>query len=297
MYSPVTKSPKLGKYSPATTKSRARTRSGGASTSEYAPLEVQSAGYGGTDGGEVAAAAPSKMMIVAPVVISQFFERLAFYGLQVREADQAIMFAALASRCTPPLITRSAMASMLSRPPLTSRSILLQGNVALFLTRVVKLPSGDADAQLGLWFGVCYMTPLLGGYIADSYLGRWKAILLFFSVYLVGMVLVAFAAFMPSGPEASMIFFPAAYIVAAGMGGLKPLASTFGADQLDDDEVDEGDEEATGDAGEEVAGEGEGEGEGEGGLKDSYFSLLYWFQNLGAFAAFTVLVYLCQVTE
>mmetsp|Transcript_28633 Transcript_28633/g.77061 ORF Transcript_28633/g.77061 Transcript_28633/m.77061 type:complete len:119 (+) Transcript_28633:686-1042(+) len=83
MYSPVTKSPKLGKYSPATTKSRARTRSGGASTSEYAPLEVQSAGYGGTDGGAVATATPSKMMIVAPVVISQFFERLAFYGLQV----------------------------------------------------------------------------------------------------------------------------------------------------------------------------------------------------------------------
>mmetsp|Transcript_34842 Transcript_34842/g.93066 ORF Transcript_34842/g.93066 Transcript_34842/m.93066 type:complete len:478 (-) Transcript_34842:1450-2883(-) len=134
------------------------------------------------------------------------------------------------------------------------------------------------------------MTPLLGGYIADSYLGRWKAILLFFSIYLVGMTFVAFAAFMPSGPEASMIFFPAAYVVAAGMGGLKPLASTFGADQLDDDEGDEGDEEATGDAGE----EGEGEGESEGGLKDSYFSLLYWFQNLGAFAAFTVLVYLCQ---
>ena len=179
-----------------------------------------------------------------------------------------------------------------SRPPFPSRSFS-QGNVALFLTRVVKLPSGDADAQLGLWFGVCYMTPLLGGYIADSYLGRWKAILLFFSIYLVGMTFVAFAAFMPSGPEASMIFFPAAYVVAAGMGGLKPLASTFGADQLDDDEGDEGDEEATGDAGE----EGEGEGEGEGGLKDSYFSLLYCFQNLGAFAAFTVLVYLCQVTD
>ena len=34
------------------------------------------------------AAPPSKMMIVAPVVISQFFERLAFYGLQVTYAQR-----------------------------------------------------------------------------------------------------------------------------------------------------------------------------------------------------------------
>ena len=47
-------------------------------------------------------------------------------------------------------------------------------------------------------------------------------------------------------------------------GGLKPLASTFGADQLEEDDEADGaaDEEATGAA---DAGEGEGEGEGEGG--------------------------------
>lgn len=29
-----------------------------------------------------------------------------------------------------------------------------------------------ADAQYALWSGVCYVTPLLGGWVADSYLGE-----------------------------------------------------------------------------------------------------------------------------
>jgi hypothetical protein len=36
--------------------------------------------------------------------------------------------------------------------------------------------------QYSLWSGVCYVTPLLGGWIADSYLGRYRSIMLFSSV-------------------------------------------------------------------------------------------------------------------
>ena len=33
--------------------------------------------------------------------------------------------------------------------------------------------------QYSAWQGVCYVTPLLGGYIADTYLGRYYTILIF----------------------------------------------------------------------------------------------------------------------
>jgi hypothetical protein len=69
--------------------------------------------------------------------------------------------------------------------------------------------------QYSLWSGFCYVTPLLGGWIADSYLGRYKyvkwmasprggieegftwslimrdrAIMIFSSIYVVGLVLL-----------------------------------------------------------------------------------------------------------
>lgn len=249
MYSPVTRqSPRLSDYARAREQAqeqqqaRGKARSGSlGQESELVPLrEGRGGGYGA--GRDVVALdldkpsgppKPSKAWACVPIVVNQFFERLAFYGLQ--------------------------------------------GNMALFLTRELHLSSGVTDAQLGLWQGVCYLTPLIGGYVADSYLGRWRAILVFLGVYLVGFVGVAAAAFATGddGLDPGAVFFPAAYVIAFGMGAMKPLVSTFGADQLDaDDPVDAEPEDEE--------------------FKDSYFSAVYWFQNLGAFMAFTVLVYLCQ---
>lgn len=158
--------------------------------------------------------------VVRPVVISQFLERTAFYGLQA--------------------------------------------SMVLFLTKYLRMKSGDADASVGLWGGVCYMTPLIGGYIGDSILGRWRGIQLFFAFYIIGMVMVVLATTLE--PDVSkMMFFPGIMILAFGMGGLKPLVSTFGADQINDERA-----------------------------KESFFNYLYWFQNMGAFVAFTLLVYICQ---
>jgi peptide/histidine transporter 3/4 len=92
--------------------------------------------------------------------------------------------------------------------------------------------NADADVQYSAWMGVCYVTPLLGGYIADTYLGRYYTILVFISIYLVGLVLVVLGSI--PGHVSPAVFFPAIYIVSLGTGGIKPNVSTLGADQFDE---------------------------------------------------------------
>jgi peptide/histidine transporter 3/4 len=43
----------------------------------------------------------------------------------------------------------------------------------LFLTRELGYSSAAADAQTSIWSGVCFVTPLLGGWMADSFFGRY----------------------------------------------------------------------------------------------------------------------------
>lgn len=101
-------------------------------------------------------------------------------------------------------------------------------------------------------------------YQLSSILSFLPGILVFFVLYIIGMFCVAFSTTLVP-EESKTVFFPGIMIVALGMGGLKPLVSTFGADQIKDERA-----------------------------KESFFNYLYWFQNMGAFAAFTLLVYICQ---
>ena len=87
-------------------------------------------------------------------------------------------------------------------------------------------------SQYSAWAGACYLTPLVGGYIADTYLGRYRAILVFCSIYMLGLVLVVLASV--PGDASPALVFPAMYIIAIGTGGIKPNVSTLGADQFDE---------------------------------------------------------------
>jgi len=143
-----------------------------------------------------------------------------------------------------------------------------QGSLVLFMTRVLHYSSGSADVQASIWNGFCYITPLLGGWLADSKMGRFNAIMTFISIYMVGMILVSLSA--QSFISSAALFFPALYIVALGTGGIKPNVSTFGADQFDD--RDPADRKA----------------------KASYFNWFYFSINFGAFISHTAIAYLCQ---
>ncbi len=47
------------------------------------------------------------------------------------------------------------------------------------------MSNAEADVQYSAWSGVCYITPLIGGYLADKYLGRYNAILVSHAIILL----------------------------------------------------------------------------------------------------------------
>ena len=40
-------------------------------------------------------------------------------------------------------------------------------------------------SQVTNWSGTCYIFPLLGAFIADSYLGRYRTIIIFSIIYII----------------------------------------------------------------------------------------------------------------
>ena len=51
------------------------------------------------------------------------------------------------------------------------------GSLLLFFQTKMGYSNSEADIQFSIWSGACYITPLIGGCIADTCLGRYKTIL------------------------------------------------------------------------------------------------------------------------
>jgi len=61
----------------------------------------------------------------------------------------------------------------------------LASNLIQYLTNVLNEPITEAAKDVNTWVGASSLFPLLGGFIADSYLGRFNTILLSSLIYLV----------------------------------------------------------------------------------------------------------------
>ncbi|XP_074294289.1 protein NRT1/ PTR FAMILY 8.3-like isoform X2 [Silene latifolia] len=110
-----------------------------------------------------------------------------------------------------------------------------------------------AATNVNGWAGTCYLTPLIGAYLADAYWGRYRTISVFSTIYFIGMLTLSISALAPAlrpaecvgsvcpvaTPAQNAIFFGGLYLMALGTGGIKPCVSTFGADQFDDTDPDE----------------------------------------------------------
>ena len=59
----------------------------------------------------------------------------------------------------------------------------LMSNMVIYMTRIMGYEPAFASVQLMLFEVTCYLTPILGAWLADSAWGRFKTILVFSIVY------------------------------------------------------------------------------------------------------------------
>ncbi|XP_074048037.1 solute carrier family 15 member 1 [Macrotis lagotis] len=96
------------------------------------------------------------------------------------------------------------------------------------------------------FIALCYLTPILGALIADSWLGKFKTIISLSIVYTVGQVVTAISSIGElSGTQDGKPLNPALHIIltllglvliALGTGGIKPCVSAFGGDQFEENQ-------------------------------------------------------------
>ncbi|XP_026524699.1 solute carrier family 15 member 1 [Notechis scutatus] len=94
---------------------------------------------------------------------------------------------------------------------------------------------------------LCYLTPILGALIADSWLGKFKTIISLSIVYTVGQVVLSISSIndlMDGNHDGAPddINIPIAFsmiglvLIALGTGGIKPCVAAFGGDQFEEDQ-------------------------------------------------------------
>lgn len=129
-------------------------------------------------------------------------------------------------------------------------------NLVLFFTRVLHQSNASAANNVSKWTGTVYIFSLLGAFISDSYLGRYRTCTLFLIIFVVGLVLLALSSqlllLQPTNcgdgslscqSQSSLgigMFYLSIYLVAFGNGGYQPSIATFGADQFDEEDGREG---------------------------------------------------------
>lgn len=157
----------------------------------------------------------------------------------------------------------------------------MSSNLVLYFKLRLRQHSTTASNNVTNWAGTCYITPLIGAFFADAYLGRYWTIACFSIIYVFGMTLLTLSASVSglkptcTGKDnchatdiQSAVCFIALYLIALGTGGIKPCVSSYGADQFDDAD------------------------EAEKKRKGSFFNWFYFSINVGALIAGSFLVYI-----
>ncbi|KAG2406302.1 Protein NRT1/ PTR FAMILY 5.6 [Vigna angularis] len=108
-----------------------------------------------------------------------------------------------------------------------------------------------ATKNVNYWLGATTLMPLIGGFVSDAYTGRFHMIIFSSLVYLKGISLLTMSQLIPSLKPCNneicdrtrkvheVVFFLALYCIALATGGFRPSLQSFGADQFDDDHLEE----------------------------------------------------------
>ncbi|KAF0929681.1 hypothetical protein E2562_023029 [Oryza meyeriana var. granulata] len=114
-------------------------------------------------------------------------------------------------------------------------------NLVTYLTKVLHESKVNAARNSSAWSGACYLTPLFGAFLADTYWGKYRTVLTFLPLYILGLVTLMVSTSLPTSMTSSdaghqlhsVAVYLGLYLVALGNGGVKPCTSAFGADQFD----------------------------------------------------------------
>ncbi|CAK9232827.1 unnamed protein product, partial [Sphagnum troendelagicum] len=127
-------------------------------------------------------------------------------------------------------------------------------NLVTYLVTVLHQGTGESISIVYNWSGTAWILPLLGGFLADAYWGRYWTITVSAVIYLMGLLLLTLSVTLhslrpppcpalvncePASTTQVSIFYFALYVIAVGVGGMKPCLSALGGDQFNEDDYDE----------------------------------------------------------
>jgi proton-dependent oligopeptide transporter, POT family len=124
--------------------------------------------------------------------------------------------------------------------------------LTFFMVNYMLLSEPTAKANYHLFISACYFFPLLGGILADRFLGKYQTIFWLSLLYCVGHGCLAVFEGYPPG------FYLGLALIALGSGGIKPCVSAMVGDQYNESNKH---------------------------LVKQVFALFYWIINFGSFFA------------
>ncbi|AES77266.1 putative proton-dependent oligopeptide transporter family, major facilitator superfamily [Medicago truncatula] len=164
----------------------------------------------------------------------------------------------------------------------------LSVNMVAFMFYVMHRPFASSSNAVNNFLGISQASSVLGGFLADAYLGRYWTIAIFTTIYLAGLTGITICATMsifvpnqencdqlslllgncePAKPWQMTYLYTVLYITAFGAAGIRPCVSSFGADQFDE------------------------RSKNYKSHLDRFFNLFYLSVTIGAIIAFTAVVY------
>ncbi|NWR27151.1 S15A1 protein, partial [Tachuris rubrigastra] len=107
-----------------------------------------------------------------------------------------------------------------------------------------------ATAIYHTFVALCYLTPILGAILADSWLGKFKTIVSLSIVYTIGQTVLSVGSIndlsdhnRDGSPDNVALHIALSMLglilIALGTGGIKPCVSAFGGDQFEDDQEEQ----------------------------------------------------------
>ncbi|CAK9144424.1 unnamed protein product [Ilex paraguariensis] len=165
----------------------------------------------------------------------------------------------------------------------------LSVNMVAFMFYVMHRPFSSSANAVNNFLGISQASSVLGGFLADAYLGRYWTIAIFTTIYLAGLTGITLCATMnifmpnkdqcdqialllgncePAKPWQMLYLYTVLYVTGFGAAGIRPCVSSFGADQFDERSRDYR------------------------AHLDRFFNFFYLSVTVGAIVAFTAVVYI-----